>query len=207
MGIVNDPDRIETRTCIEHITTRMGFLRCEEKRNHTGPHRAAIANTPKGEPVALVWGDPAGKVCVTCKRPWKRLQPHERARTGDHPGVERDAADAATEREMSRACQVVLAELKRASAASAGWQGWVSAIQLRALLDGGDGPRRVRQLRDEWAWPIETKMSSTPKRQAWYRLTADRPLTGIADELTAEAQRLGLYDEDLTSTNQQRRAK
>lgn len=104
------------------------------------------------------------ETCPHCQRPWKKLTKRQRARAGDWPGEERSAAEAADEEELSNACAMVLAALKRAQHAGTDW---VSAAELRAL--GFDGPRRARQLRDEWGWPIQVEMRTKPK-QAWYRI-------------------------------------
>jgi len=115
--------------------------------------------------------------CPTCLRPYKPLSASQRARRGDYPGREREAAEGATEAQYSKSCRQVLDYLRfrwRSEQRGLG-DGWVSATHLRFILDGGDGPRRARQLRDEWGWPIEVEMRTNP-RQAWYRLTADAPV-------------------------------
>ena len=104
--------------------------------------------------------------CPTCKRPYKVLAPHERARAGAHPGVEREAAK--LNKDPTGACAKVLATLEYARG------GWVSAHELRVVLGDGDGPRRARQLRDEYGYPIEVELRHQPRREAWYRLTGPR---------------------------------
>ena len=105
------------------------------------------------------------------------LKPHERARSGDHPGLEHEFAVLT---DTSKACNLILSTLQYAwqhkyafSAEDEGFQGWESAETLRALLQGGYGPRRARQLRDEYGYPIEVERRSKPS-QAWYRLMSDR---------------------------------
>ena len=115
----------------------------------------------------------AREACPTCKRPFKQLASHERARAGDHPGVEREAARAFPSN--GSACQAILDALVELPEYPGSW---VSARQLRDVLGGGDGPRRARQLRDEYGWPVEVEFRSGPPRQAWYRLdpsAVDRP--------------------------------
>ena len=126
-----------------------------------------------------LFDDPPDK-CPTCLRPFHELDAHQRARGGSHPGVE---AQAARLNEDPRGkCMAVLVAL-RMSSASIGSQGWVSAAHLRMVLDGGDGPRRARQLRDEYGFRIEVEMRSEP-RQAWYRLLDPER---VSDDMEAAA--------------------
>jgi hypothetical protein len=50
--------------------------------------------------------------------------------------------------------------------------GWVSRDRLSRELNGGDGARRARQLRDEFGVPIEVEMRKEKgmSRQAMYRI-------------------------------------
>lgn len=106
--------------------------------------------------------------CPTCQRPFKKLSNEQRARTGvaRSTGVEHEAARSLSD--LSNACRKVHDYLLQAKALGQ----WTSGDQLRAVLNGGDGPRRARQLRDEFAVPIETKMMKLPnqRRQAYYRI-------------------------------------
>ena len=117
------------------------------------------------------------KVCDECKRPWVETRPEQRARRGDHPGVEHQAA--AELGDPAEACKRVLIALRGACHFEAGNPGgWVSAKTLRIVAGGGDGPRRARQLRDEYRWPIEVEMRTNP-RQARYRLTDDKQIEPV----------------------------
>ena len=110
------------------------------------------------------------EACPTCKRPFKKLNNDQRARSR-HQGLEHEAAKQLGD--MNRSCETVYKCLKDASTASFR-SPWVSATELRDLLEGGDGPRRARQLREEFGVPVESKMRVTPagKKMAYYTIDA-----------------------------------
>ena len=104
------------------------------------------------------------KKCHSCMRPFKKLKNEERARSYAGTGHEKQVANKLPD--MSRACKIVYDYLESYHGS------WISSTKLREILNGGDGPRRARQLRDEWAIPIEVKMQKEPgkNRQAYYRI-------------------------------------
>ena len=73
--------------------------------------------------------------------------------------------------DMGSACKKVHELLKFRNETLTGG-GWVSRDRLSRELNGGDGARRARQLRDEYGIPIEVTMHASPNgtRQAYYRL-------------------------------------
>lgn len=109
--------------------------------------------------------------CHSCMRPFKKLKNEERARSNAGTGHEKQVARSLSD--MTGACKTVYDFLlfKKNNPLM---EDWVSSTKLRELLNGGDGPRRARQLRDEWAIPIEVKMNKQPgmNRQAYYRITS-----------------------------------
>ena len=107
------------------------------------------------------------KKCHTCMRPFKKLTNEQRARSSIGTGHEQTVAKSLGD--LSGACEKVH-ELLIKSARIA--NGWVSRDRLSKELNGGDGARRVRQLRDEYGIPIEVTMRVNPNgtRQAYYRL-------------------------------------
>ena len=107
------------------------------------------------------------KKCHTCMRPFKKLTNEQRARSSVGTGHELTVAKSLGD--LSGACEKVH-ELLIKSARIA--NGWVSRDRLSRELNGGDGARRVRHLRDEYGIPIEVTMRVNPNgtRQAYYRL-------------------------------------
>lgn len=107
------------------------------------------------------------KKCHSCMRPFKKLKNEQRARSSVGTGHEQTVAKSLGD--LSGACEKVH-ELLIKSARIA--NGWVSRDRLSRELNGGDGARRVRQLRDEYGIPIEVTMRVNPNgtRQAYYRL-------------------------------------
>ena len=108
--------------------------------------------------------------CPTCKRPFKKLTNEQRARTA-HQGTEHEAVKHLGD--MTATCSKVYDLLREASTDSFR-NSWVSAEELRNLLNGGDGPRRARQLREEFGVPVESKMRVRPdgKKMAYYNIAA-----------------------------------
>ena len=119
--------------------------------------------------------------CPTCKRPFKKLTNEQRARS-NHQGTEHQAAKSLGD--LNQACSKVYDLLRSASSASFR-DSWVSAQELRDLLDGGDGPRRARQLREEFAVPVESQMRTNHvgRKMAYYKIDesyfAPKPLFEI----------------------------
>ena len=115
------------------------------------------------------------KHCPTCKRPFKKLANHERARSNFGTGHENEVARSLGD--MGNACKKVHGLLKCRKATIAG-DGWVSRDRLSRELNGGDGARRARQLRDEFGIPIEVKMETNENgaRQAYYRIGEPFPM-------------------------------
>ena len=109
------------------------------------------------------------KKCHSCMRPFKKLTNKQRARTNVGTGHEKEVAKSLSD--MGNACRKVHELLKFRSGTISG-DGWVSRDELSKELNGGDGARRVRQLRDEFAVPIEVQMRVAPNgsRQAYYRI-------------------------------------
>ena len=112
------------------------------------------------------------KKCHTCMRPFKKLKSGERARSNVGTGHEKQVAKSLGD--MGNACKKVheLLQFKNKEDYALTDGGWVSRDCLSRELNGGDGARRVRQLRDEFGIPIEVKMVKTPgkNRQAHYRI-------------------------------------
>ncbi len=104
--------------------------------------------------------------CPHCKRPYLETDNQERARSGDYPGLEKEAVKDIED--MNRTCVRVFEYLKTREPYD-----WVSGDQLRDVLNGGDGPRRVRQLNEEFGIPIDRRMHKPEdgRRQAYYRIT------------------------------------
>jgi hypothetical protein len=107
--------------------------------------------------------------CPTCQRPFKQLTSSQRARSNAGTGHEKQVAKSLGD--MSGACNAIyelLLESKRSNIN----EGWVSRDRLSRELNGGDGARRARQLRDEYGVPIEVAMRVNPNgtRQAYYRI-------------------------------------
>ena len=111
------------------------------------------------------------KVCPTCKRPWKKLTNEQRARTNSPGATGHENVVAKSLGDMGPACRKVHELLKFRSGTISG-DGWVSRARLSRELNGGDGARRARQLRDEFGIPIEVKMGKEKgmSRQAMYRI-------------------------------------
>ena len=109
------------------------------------------------------------KKCHSCMRPFKKLTNKQRARTNVGTGHEKEVAKSLSD--MGNACRKVHELLKFRSTTISG-DGWVSRDRLSRELNGGDGARRVRQLRDEFAIPIEVQMrvAANGSRQAYYRI-------------------------------------
>jgi len=107
--------------------------------------------------------------CHSCMRPFKKLTNEQRARTNVGTGHEKEVAKSLND--MGNACRKVheLLEFRRGNHVR---DGWVSRDELSKELNGGDGARRVRQLRDEFAIPIEVEMrvAANGSRQAYYRI-------------------------------------
>jgi len=114
------------------------------------------------------------KKCHTCMRPFKKLTNEQRARTNVGTGHEKEVAKSLSD--MGNACRKVHELLKEhrllAKEGRGLFDGWVSRDELSKELNGGDGARRVRQLRDEFAIPIEVQMrvAANGSRQAYYRI-------------------------------------
>jgi hypothetical protein len=70
---------------------------------------------------------------------------------------------------MGKACNTIYELLLKAKRIG---NGWVSRDRLSRELNGGDGARRARQLRDEYGVPIEVKMviDENGRRQAYYQI-------------------------------------
>ena len=111
------------------------------------------------------------KVCPTCKRPWKKLTNEQRARTNSPGATGHENVVAKSLGDMGPACRKVHELVKFRSGTISG-DGWVSRDRLSRELNGGDGARRARQLRDEFGIPIEVKMGKEKgmSRQAMYRI-------------------------------------
>ena len=112
-----------------------------------------------------------GKCCPTCKRPWKKLTNTQRARSGDYPGQEKEAAKSLGN--LAPTCkrihEFLVSRAERYPASHP--EGWVSSQELRNHING-DGPRRARQLRDEYGVPVETRMETRDGRTlAYYRIS------------------------------------
>ena len=117
-------------------------------------------------------------VCPTCKRPFGTSP---KARAGDNPGLELEAAKEL--KDASKNCKKVYDflrwELHMALTRShrAGYtsnDGWVCAEDLREFLGKGDWPRRVRQLSEEYGVAIKRKMDvprGGQRKVAFYRLS------------------------------------
>jgi hypothetical protein len=114
--------------------------------------------------------------CPTCQRPYKKLANHERARSNAGTGHEQQVARSLGD--MGKACNAIHELLKFRRTTISG-DGWVSRDRLSRELNGGDGARRARQLRDEYGVPIEVKMvqDENGRRQAYYRITEPQPKT------------------------------
>jgi hypothetical protein len=111
------------------------------------------------------------KVCPTCKRPWKKLTNEQRARTSSPAATGHENVVAKSLGDMGPACKKVHDLLKEESYLLLSG-GWVSRDRLSRELNGGDGARRARQLRDEFGVPIEVEMRKEKgmSRQAMYRI-------------------------------------
>ena len=107
------------------------------------------------------------KKCHSCMRPFKKLTNKQRARTNVGTGHEKEVAKSLND--MGNACRKVHELLLKSERIA---NGWVSRDRLSRELNGGDGARRVRQLRDEFAIPIEVRMrvAANGSRQAYYRI-------------------------------------
>tara|TARA_R110002020_G_scaffold246713_3_gene460596 strand:+ start:1645 stop:2061 length:417 start_codon:yes stop_codon:yes gene_type:complete len=107
--------------------------------------------------------------CPTCQRPYKQLTSSQRARSNAGTGHEKQVAKSLGD--MSGACNAIHELLKFRRTTISG-DGWVSRDRLSRELNGGDGARRARQLRDEYGIPIEVKMvaNDNGRRQAYYRI-------------------------------------
>ena len=114
--------------------------------------------------------------CPTCQRPYKKLANHERARSNAGTGHEQEVARSLGD--MGKACNAIHELLKFRRTTISG-DGWVSRDRLSRELNGGDGARRARQLRDEYGVPIEVKMvvDESGRRQAYYRIVEPQPKT------------------------------
>ena len=113
--------------------------------------------------------------CPTCHRPFEHLKNEQKARTGQD-GLEHEAAKSLED--VSGSCEKIydlLAYHLHLYLTEDIGDGWVSGDQLRQALSGGDGPRRCRQLSEEYGVVIERKMDSKEgvRRQAYYRLGDD----------------------------------
>ena len=119
--------------------------------------------------------------CPTCRRPFRTLESHERARSGNPGSLEHEAAKEL--KDASKNCKKVYDflrwELHMAMTRShrAGYtsnDGWCCAEDFREFLGKGDWPRRVRQLSEEYGVAVERKMD-VPKggqrKVAFYRLS------------------------------------
>lgn len=104
--------------------------------------------------------------CPHCKRPYLETDNEQRTREGNHPGLEKEAIKDIEE--MNRSCTRIFEFLRSREPYD-----WVSGDDLRNVLNGGDGPRRVRQLNEEFAIPIDRKMYKPEdgRRQAYYRIS------------------------------------
>jgi len=104
--------------------------------------------------------------CPTCKRPYLETSNEQRTRYEDHVGLEKQAVKDIEE--MNRSCVRIFEYMKAQPVYD-----WVSGDELRNVLNGGDGPRRVRQLNEEFAIPIDRRMHKPEdgRRQAYYRIT------------------------------------
>ena len=113
----------------------------------------------------------AKKVCPTCKRPFKKLTNEQRARTSSPATTGHENVVAKSLGDMGPACMKIHELLMEESYLPLSG-GWVSRDRLSQELNGGDGARRARQLRDEFGVPIEVKMGKEKgsSRQAMYRI-------------------------------------
>jgi len=104
--------------------------------------------------------------CPHCKRPYLETDNEQRTREGNYPGLEKEAIKDIEE--MNRSCTRIFEFLRSREPYD-----WVSGDDLRNVLNGGDGPRRVRQLNEEFAIPIDRKMDKPEdgRRQAYYRIS------------------------------------
>lgn len=106
--------------------------------------------------------------CPHCKRPYLETSNEERTRSKDHRGLEKQALKDVEE--MNRSCVRIFEFMKSRTIYD-----WVSGDDLRNVLNGGDGPRRVRQLNEEFGIPIDRRMHKPEhgRRQAYYRISPD----------------------------------
>jgi len=106
--------------------------------------------------------------CPTCKRPYLETSNEDRTRYGDHVGLEKQAVKDIEE--MNRSCVRIFEYLKARRVYD-----WVSGDELRNVLNGGDGPRRARQLNEEFAIPLDRMMRKPEdgRRQAYYRISPE----------------------------------
>tara|TARA_R110002020_G_scaffold128694_3_gene288396 strand:- start:3891 stop:4316 length:426 start_codon:yes stop_codon:yes gene_type:complete len=119
--------------------------------------------------------------CPHCKRPYKKIESSQRARSNVGTGHEKQVARSLGD--MGPACEKIYQRLKDDRLlwleGRGLFDGWVSRDSLNGELNGGDGARRARQLRDEFGLPIEIEMrdgDSFKSRQAWYRLAVTKPV-------------------------------
>tara|TARA_Y100001938_G_scaffold142981_1_gene215054 strand:+ start:546 stop:896 length:351 start_codon:yes stop_codon:yes gene_type:complete len=105
------------------------------------------------------------KVCPTCQRGWEKLNNHQRIRTNVEKASGMEFAAIKKLGDTTGSCRTVYEYLMEKD------HRWVSGDELRTLVNG-DGPRRARQLRDEYGVPVATKMMRPPgeRRQAYYRI-------------------------------------
>ena len=154
--------------------------------------------------------------CPTCQRPYKKLANHERARSNVGTGHEQQVARSLGD--MGKACQAIHELLLKAQRIA---NGWVSRDRLSRELNGGDGARRARQLRDEYGVPIEVKMvvDESGRRQAYYRIAepayfeAFHAFDRLMDEPTEKPKTLfqlaqegafdGLYGSNIVTSKEQ----
>jgi len=119
--------------------------------------------------------------CPHCKRPYKKIKSSQRARSNIGTGHEKQVARSLGD--MGPACEKIYQRLKSdynlCMDGMGMFDGWVSRDSLNNELNGGDGARRARQLRDEFGLPVEIEMREADRlrpRQAWYRLAGTKPV-------------------------------
>ena len=128
--------------------------------------------------------------CPTCRRPFRTLESHERARSGTPDSLEHEAAKEL--KDAGLRCKQVLDFLRwekhnaltRSHRASyVGNDGFVSGEDMRSSLGSGDWQRRVRQLSEEYGVPIERKMDNPNggRKVAYYRLADGWDYEGETD--------------------------
>lgn len=117
--------------------------------------------------------------CPHCKRPYLETTNEQRTRSRDYPGLEKEAVKDISE--MNRSCTRIFVFLSAQEPYE-----WVSGDALRNVLNGGDGPRRARQLNEEFAIPLDRRMMKQEggRRQAYYRISPEYLLaaTRVAQE-------------------------